>query len=192
MEEIVHAIEIFAAVTGVIYLILEILQKNAMWVVGILTGAACAFSFCVTRAWASMGLNIYYVAMSVAGLIQWKKADEAVGEGKIHLFPLPAKTAVWSAVLLVVGSALLAQLLRMSGDPAPVLDSTAVMLSAIATWWLVKSHLQQWLLWIVADILTTALCIATSQYAMALMYLAYAGGAVYGYLHWKRKGVVAV
>ena len=31
---LVEAIEIFALVTGVAYVVLEILQKNAMWVVG--------------------------------------------------------------------------------------------------------------------------------------------------------------
>ena len=44
MGTLISAIEIFAAVTGVAYVVLEILQKNAMWVVGILTGLACAFS----------------------------------------------------------------------------------------------------------------------------------------------------
>ena len=60
-------LEIFSLVTGLIFLILEIRQKNAMWVIGILTGAACAFSFAVQHVWASMGLNIYYLAVSVIG-----------------------------------------------------------------------------------------------------------------------------
>ena len=56
---LIEIIEIFALVTGVAYVVLEILQKNAMWVVGILTGAACAYSFAVQRIWGMMGLNIY-------------------------------------------------------------------------------------------------------------------------------------
>ena len=39
------AFEIFCLVTGVAYLLLEIGQKNAMWFVGIVTGAACAVMF---------------------------------------------------------------------------------------------------------------------------------------------------
>jgi len=175
-------------VTGVVYLVLEILQKNSMWVVGILTSAACAFEFAVTHVWASMGLNLYYVVMSVIGFIQWRKASEAVGEGEIHLARIPKAVAIWSAVLFVVGSLVLMQVLRISGDPAPRLDAVAVTLSIIATWWLAQSYLQQWLLWIVADIFTTTLCITTGQYWMAALYLAYIASAVYGYFHWKRKG----
>lgn len=188
MDSIIQAIEVFAMVTGVVYLVLEILQKNSMWVVGILTSAACAFEFAVTHVWASMGLNLYYVVMSVIGLIQWRKASEVIGEGEIHLARIPKAVAVWSAGLFVVGSLVLMQVLRISGDPAPSLDAVAVTLSVIATWWLAQSYLQQWLLWIVADIFTATICITTGQYWMAALYLAYIASAVYGYFHWKRKG----
>ena len=188
MDTVIQAIEVFAMVTGVVYLVLEILQKNSMWVVGILTSTACAFEFAITHVWASMGLNIYYVAMSVIGLLQWRKASEAVGEGEIHLSRLPRTVALWSAALFVLGSLVLMQVLRAAGDPAPRLDAVAVTLSVIATWWLAQSYLQQWLLWIVADIFTTTICLTTGQYWMAVLYTAYIASAVYGYFHWKRKG----
>ena len=188
MESIIQAIEIFALVTGILYVVLEILQKNSMWVVGILTGAACAFSFGVQHVWASMGLNVYYLLMSVVGLIQWRKAGEQVGEGEIHLQTLPEKVGVWSVVLFFVGSLVLINLLRAAGDAQPYLDATATVLSVIATWWLAQSYLQLWLLWILADILSTTLCFATGQYWMAALYLAYAASAVYGYFHWKKHG----
>ena len=188
MDTVIQAIEIFALVTGVVYLVLEILQKNSMWVVGILTSTACAFEFAITHVWASMCLNLYYVVVSVIGFIQWRKASEAVGEGEIHLARLPRAVAIWSAVLFVLGSLALMQVLRAAGDPAPRLDAVAVTLSVIATWWLAQRYLQQWLLWIVADILTTTLCLSTGQYWMAVLYTAYIASAVYGYFHWKRKG----
>ena len=55
---VLEIIEIFALVTGIAYVVLEILQKNAMWVVGILTGAACAYSVAVQHSWGLMGLNL--------------------------------------------------------------------------------------------------------------------------------------
>ena len=188
MDQIIQAIEVFAMVTGVVYLVLEILQKNSMWVVGILTSTACAFEFAITHVWASMGLNIYYVVMSVIGLLQWRKASEAVGEGEIHLSRLPRTVALWSAALFVLGSLVLMQVLRAAGDPAPRLDAVAVTLSVIATWWLAQSYLQQWLLWIVADIFTTTICLTTGQYWMAVLYTAYIASAVYGYFPWQGQG----
>ncbi len=188
MEQVIQAIEVFALVTGVAYAVLEILQKNSMWVVGILTSTACAFSFGVQHVWASMGLNIYYLVMSVVGLVQWRKAGQQVGEGEIHLQEIPRKVQIISALLFVAGSVLLIQVLRAAGDAEPRLDAVATVLSVIATWWLAQSYLQQWLLWIVADIITTTLCIVTGQYWLAALYLTYICGAVYGYFHWKSRG----
>ena len=190
MQNLIQAIEIFALITGVAYVVLEILQKNAMWILGILTGAACAFSFGVQHVWASMGLNCYYVVISFIGLAQWRADGAKVSEGAIHLNPLTKKTVLWSAVLFVLGSLAMIWLLRAIGDAEPRLDGTATVLSIIGTWWLAQSYLQQWLIWIVADILTTTLCLVTGQYWMALLYLAYIGSAVYGYIHWKKKGIM--
>ena len=188
MDQVIQAIEIFALVTGIVYVVLEILQKNAMWVVGILTGAACAFEFAVTHVWASMGLNLYYVAMSVVGLIQWRKASGQVEEGDIHLQKVSLKAGILSAVLFTAGTAVMIPVLKATGDPAPFLDAIAVMLSVVGTWWLAQSYLEQWFIWIVADVLTTALCLKTGQYWMSILYLAYIGSAVYGYIHWKSRG----
>ena len=188
MDQVIQAIEIFALVTGIVYVVLEILQKNAMWVIGILTGAACAFEFAVTHVWASMGLNLYYVAMSVVGLIQWRKASGQVEEGDIHLRKVSLKAGILSAVLFTAGTAVMIPVLKATGDPAPFLDAIAVMLSVVGTWWLAQSYLEQWLIWIVADVLTTTLCLTTGQYWMAVLYLVYIGSAVYGYIHWKSRG----
>ena len=188
MDQVIQAIEIFALVTGIVYVVLEILQKNAMWVIGILTGGACAFEFAVTHVWASMGLNLYYVAMSVVGLIQWRKASGQVEEGDIHLQKVSLKAGILSAVLFTAGTAVMIPVLKATGDPAPFLDAIAVMLSVVGTWWLAQSYLEQWLIWIVADVLTTTLCLTTGQYWMAVLYLAYVGSAVYGYFHWKSRG----
>ena len=175
-------------VTGIVYVVLEILQKNTMWVVGILTGAACAFEFAVTHVWASMALNLYYVVMSVVGLIQWRKASGQVADGEIHLQKVSLRTGILSAVVFTAGSAILTSVLMATADPAPFLDAVAVMLSVVGTWWLAQSYLPQWFLWIVADVLTTTLCLTTGQYWMAALYLCYIGSAVYGYFHWKSRG----
>ena len=134
-----QAIEIFAMVTGVAYVALEILQKRLMWVVGILTSAACAFSFAIQHSWGMMALNGYYFVMSFIGLWQWKKDGAKVGEDVIHINPLPRKTALWSAGAFVGGSLAVIAVLRALGDSASVLDASATVLSVIATWWLARA-----------------------------------------------------
>lgn len=194
--DIISLIEQFAFYTGILYVILEILQKNFMWVLGILTGAACAYSFAVQHLYASMGLNIYYVIVSFWGLYQWRKDKNrleasASAESKgatIHLERLSRRTALISLAVFIVGTALLILLLKAIGDSESVLDAVVTVMSAIATWWLAKSYPQQWLLFIVADILSTILCFTSGLNWMAVLYMVYIASAVYGYYHWMKKG----
>ena len=193
METLIKAIELFALVTGLAYIVLEVLQKDAMWWVGIATGAACAFSFAVQQLYASTGLNIYYVCVSVWGIVQWRRDRAALrAEGgtadALHL-RRPSRRTLWvSALLLVGGTLLLSLLLQQIGDSASVLDAGVTVLGAIGTWWLAKSYPEQWLIWVVADLLSTVLCLRAGMPWMALLYAVYAASAVYGWLYWKKKG----
>jgi len=195
MDIIFKIIEIFAFVTGLMYIVLEIRQKNFMWIVGIATGAACSFEFALQHLWASMGLNIYYVVISVWGLYTWKKASQKTEKiaGKthddvIHLSHISRKMLLVSSVLFVLGSALLIVVLHLLNDSETALDAIVAVLSAIGTWWLAKSYPQQWLIWIVADIMSGAMCMLVGMWWMGALYVAYVLSAVYGLYYWKKKG----
>ena len=181
-------IQIAALLTGIPYIVMEILQKRAMWVIGFLTGAACALAFAADHNWGQMGLNIYYVVMSAVGLYSWKKDAQKAGKGVIHLRKLDRKTAVWSAAGFVIGSLALAFVLRLLGDGVSTLDAAATCLSIIGTVWLARSIPEQWILWIVADIMTSFLCFSQGNVWMGILYVAYILSAVYGFVHWTRNG----
>jgi nicotinamide mononucleotide transporter len=134
--------------------------------------------------------------VSFWGLYQWRKDKNrleasASAESKgatIHLERLSRKTALISLAVFIVGTALLILLLKAIGDSESVLDAVVTVMSAIATWWLAKSYPQQWLLFIVADILSTILCFTSGLNWMAVLYMVYIASAVYGYYHWMKKG----
>ena len=184
----IAAVEIFAFITGLLYLYFEVKQKNVMWIVGILTGAACAASFAVQRIWASAGLNIYYVIVSFIGIYQWRKTKGESGSEAIVLRRLPFWVAVVSLAVLLTFSPLLSTLLARLGGNETLLDAGVTIMSAIATVWLAACYPQQWLLWIVADICSAVLCAVAGMYWMTVLYIGYAGVAVYGWFHWKSKG----
>ena len=202
---------IFTLVTGVLFLILEIRQSNWMWAFQLLSAAVAMVSFFMGGLYASSALNLYYVVMAFVGFRQWRRDEgrlreaveshsaqgcderrECLSEGnggnELHLRRLGWKTLVLSTLLMIAGTSVLFFLLRFLGDPKSVADAGATVLSAIATWWLAKSYPQQWLLWIVADAVSAWICWEQGMTAMALLYIIYALSAIYGYIHWTRKG----
>ncbi|MBP5229850.1 MAG: nicotinamide mononucleotide transporter [Bacteroidales bacterium] len=187
-------LEIFSFITGVLFLIYEVRQKNMMWIICIVASSVCAVVFYRESLYASMCLNIYYVGTAVWGIFAWMRdarrlKDEGSEKDKIHLRPLSLKAVIISLVAFVVLSVGLMFLLKEIGDESSVLDAMVFVLSIIATIWLVKTYLQQWLVWIVADILSTLMCFSQEMYWMALLYTFYSISAIYGFWHWKRRGV---
>ena len=65
--------QIITLVTGVIYVILEILQKNSMWILGVVTSLATMVVFFIERDVPSLVLYTYYTAISFYGLYQWRQ-----------------------------------------------------------------------------------------------------------------------
>lgn len=185
--------QVFTLVTGVIYIILEIRQKDFMWGVGIVTSLAAMWVFFRQGLYASFGLNTYYLMTAFIGLWQWRKDGNKVQKSDsdgdvVHLNHLTLKVILWSAAVSVAGIFALAWLMRLVENPMSYLDSSVAVLSAVATWWLVRSYREQWWLWIVANALSTALCASQGMWWMAALYAAYIASAVCGLHYWKRHG----
>ncbi len=66
-------IEIFGAVTGIVYVFLEIRQKLWLWPVGFVTSAVYVWVFFHGKLYADMSLQVYYLVISVAGWYWWVK-----------------------------------------------------------------------------------------------------------------------
>lgn len=193
--DIFEIIEIFALVTGIPYIVLEVLQKNAMWYFGIATGIACAYSFGVQHLWSNMGLNIYYVVMSVWGLHQWRKdsglLDSAKTDGgapAVHLSHLTARIAVCSLLTFIVCTAFMVTVFSRAADPNVWMDAVSTSMCAVAMFWLGKSIPYHWLIWIVADSILVVMCAMEQSWWLAALYLAYVLAACVGLVHWRRKG----
>ena len=188
--------QIFTLVTGVIYIVLEIRQKNLMWVVGIFTSLAAMWVFFRQGLYASFGLNTYYFITAFIGLWQWRRARQSLASADvIVLNRLTVRTILISAAVTVIGVIALSRGMEylhdaglLAENPMSILDSAVAVLSAVATWWLVKSYREQWWLWIVADTLSVLLCVMQSMWWMAALYVAYVVAAVYGLRYWKKQG----
>ena len=189
--------QIFTLVTGVIYIILEIRQKNSMWYVGILTSIAAMWVFFRQDLYASFGLNTYYLITAIIGLWQWRKDKEKISqnspetgahEKERHRNRLPWTSALISLIITIAGTFLLAEVMIRFENPMSYIDSAVTVLSAVASWWLVKAYLQQWWLWIAADLMSTILCATQGLWWMTALYALYTLSAFYGLYHWKKNG----
>ena len=189
--------EIFTLVTGIIYMILEIRHHRFMWVVGVLTSAAAMWVFFRQGLYASFGLNTYYLITAFIGLWHWTRDSRRIDVEKkddsdetIVLNRLSLRTVLMSLAFSAAGIFALAWVMELVENPMSYLDSAVTVLSIVATWWLVKSYIEQWWLWILADTLSTILCLTQGMWWMAVLYAAYTVSAFIGLHYWRKHGVV--
>ncbi|MFO7574676.1 MAG: nicotinamide riboside transporter PnuC [Bacteroidales bacterium] len=66
-----HWLEIFGALAGIVYVLLEIRQNIWLWPVGIVTSSVYIIVFFTSKFYADMSLQVYYLVISFYGWYAW-------------------------------------------------------------------------------------------------------------------------
>ena len=74
-------IEVFGALTGIIFVFLEIRQNLWLWPVGIITSAVYIWVFLTGKLYADMSLQVYYLVISILGWYWWVKGSGLRAQG---------------------------------------------------------------------------------------------------------------
>jgi nicotinamide mononucleotide transporter len=77
-------IEVFGAITGIIYVFLEIRQTIWLWPVGIITSAVYIWVFFTSKFYADMSLQVYYLGISCLGWYWWARGSGHRAECRGH------------------------------------------------------------------------------------------------------------
>jgi nicotinamide mononucleotide transporter len=192
-----HYIEIFGAITGIIYVILEIRQALWLWPLGIITSGAYVWIFFSGKLYADMSLQAYYVVISILGWYWWVKGSGLRAEGRgqgaegagqgLMVTRIKLKLA---AVLFVVFIALYAVMFfilsRLTDSPVPEWDAFLTSLSIIATWMLARKIYEHWYLWIMVNTLSVGLYFWRGLYPTVVLYAIYGVMSFIGLKAWKK------
>ncbi|MDR2233410.1 MAG: nicotinamide riboside transporter PnuC [Tannerella sp.] len=177
-------IEIIGAFISLLYLRLEYKANVWLWPVGVITPLIYIYIFFTGKLYAVMGINIYYLFASIYGWYCWRR--QPTGESELQILRLP-KSHIWklSAVFAVLFTLIIWVLTRYSDNPAPYGDAFVTALSVVAMWMLAKKFAEQWLVWVVVNLVSAALFFSQALYPTGVLYAIYAIVSIFGYRKWK-------
>lgn len=191
-------IEIFGAVTGIIYVFLEIRQNIWLWPVGIITSAVYIWVFFTNKFYADMSLQGYYLVISCLGWYWWARGKKGrMGErenggmeerekNELEVTRLGLKTGIILAIVFVLLYAIMWLVLtRLTDSPVPARDSFITSLSIIATWMLARKIYEHWYLWIVVNFVSAVLFLTRGLYPTVLLYVIYGLMSFVGLVKWR-------
>jgi nicotinamide mononucleotide transporter len=188
-----HYIEIVSVITGLIYLYFSVRQKIWLWPWGILTSAFCIVVFYEKQLYADMGLNVYYLLISIYGWHHWILRKDNASHDSIKISTLTISE--WLPYLavtlfLTISFALILinipQKIGLLPSSVPWWDAFLTAGSIVATWMLARKVLEQWLWWIIIDSLSTGVFLYKELYFMAGLFVVYTIMSIVGYLKWKQ------
>jgi nicotinamide mononucleotide transporter len=185
--------ELLGAVLGLAYILLSVNQNIWTWPTGLATSILYSFVFFHSQFYAGMSLQFYYVVISLYGWYFWLKGRRPDQSKELPVSRITSRQFIWSSIIFLVCFALLYIILSGYTDsPVPVMDAFTTSLSIVATWMLARKILENWLIWVVADVASVGLYIYKGLWPTTGLFLVYTGMAVYGYYHWKRSTLKSI
>lgn len=179
-------IEWIAAAFGVVSVWLSVRENVWSWPTAIVNTALYVLVFRNAKLYADMGLQVVYIAISLYGWYHWLHGG--VGHGKLHVSRIRRREVLYLPVLAVAGTLVLGTLLHRYTDAAiPYLDSALTVCSLIAQWLMTRKVLENWMLWIVLDVVYVGLFIHRALYPTALLYSIFLVLAAMGHVQWTRS-----
>jgi nicotinamide mononucleotide transporter len=180
-------IELLGAILGFIYIFLSIRQNIWTWPVGLLTSSLYVWVFLNSQLYADMGLQMYYVVISIYGWYEWLKGNTSGSSKELMISRLQVNTGIILAVIAVLVLILIWFVLKNYTDsPVPFADSLATSLSIIATWMLARKILEHWVIWIFVDAFSIGLFLYKELYPTVILFVIYTIMAIAGYFEWKK------
>ncbi|WP_346860921.1 nicotinamide riboside transporter PnuC [uncultured Draconibacterium sp.] len=182
-----NKIELLGAILGIVYIVFSIRQNILTWPTGLVTSAIYVAVFFNARLYADMGLQVYYVAISIYGWYFWIKGKKPQNTTQVPVKNTPG--LLWiklTFVSVVLYTILLYILLNWTNSDVPYMDSLTTALSIVATWMLAKKYIEHWLLWIFIDAFSAGLYIYKGLWPTVVLFIIYTIMAVLGYIEWKK------
>lgn len=181
-----NRLETVAALFGIVSVWLSTREHIASWPTAIVNVTLYFVVFRRAALYADMWLQAIYLALSLYGWYEWKFG----GTDRTEL-PVSRATRRQALVLVplgAVGATLLALYFDRRTDAAlPWVDSSLSVTSLIAQWMMTRKLLENWLVWIVADVVYVAMFVSKGLYVTAALYAIFLVLATKGYFDWRRS-----
>lgn len=180
-------LELIASVMVLITVYLSTRENIWAWPTAIIAVTLYAIVFWDARLYAQVGLQVFFFGISVYGWYHWLYGG--AGKTTLRVSRITPAVAGFVGTAWVAGTVLLWWVLvAFTEDPAmPGLDAALSVASLLAQWLLSRKVLENWLIWVAADVAYIGLFVSQQLYFTTVLYLILTGLATKGYFDWRRS-----
>jgi nicotinamide mononucleotide transporter len=184
-----HWIELGGTLFGLICVWLSIRQSLLTWPAGILASLLYSGVFFQAKFYAGMGLQFYYLIISVYGWWSWNHSDQKGIKGT-QLRVTFTSSVVWLKLFmlnLILTLLMYILLAKYTDSPLPFGDAFTTSLSILATWMLARKKIEHWLIWIFVDLVCAGMYLYRGLVPTVFLFAVYTLMAVIGFFEWRKE-----
>ena len=180
-------LELIGTGLGIVGVTLMIRQNVWTWPVGLVQVTVSAWVFYSAKLYSDTILQAFFFGLQVYGWWHWVSGRSATrAELPVTRLRIQARTG-W-----VVAGALATwgwgEFMRRNTDAAlPFWDAFILIFSLIAQWLQARKRLENWVVWMVVNIVATGVFWQKDLRAYAALYLVFLGLAVAGHVSWRKS-----
>lgn len=177
------AVEWIGALFGLVCVHLVARASVWNWPVSLLNTTLYFVVFLRARLYGEALLQVIFTLLSVYGWWSWRFGGAKGAELAIRR---ATRTQIGAAAAIsLAGIGFSSFVLASATDsPAPLWDSSALVLSLVATWGQARKVFECWWVWILVDVISVPLYITRALYPTALLYTLFLLICITGLRHW--------
>jgi nicotinamide mononucleotide transporter len=180
-------LQLVATITGILCVYLQTREKILAWPFGIVSVSISAYIFAQSGLYSDVILHMVYVVLNIYGWWNWHTSRRS-NTSLAPILLLAKKAWVIWAITIVIGTGVLGVLMGHYTDASvPYFDAFTTVGSLVAQYLLAKKILQNWILWILVDVVAINVYIYKEIYIIAFLFLVYLMLSTKGYFDWKKQ-----
>lgn len=181
-------LEFTGLVSGLLCVWLLIRENIWNFPIGLVYSVVSIVVFARERLYADVMLNGYYVLMNAYGWYFWRYGKHSAATEAVAVTYAPRTVRVALVVVVAIATGGLGWFLDNRTDAAlPYWDTAILTLSFGAMWMTARKYIDNWVVWLVVDVIATGVYLYKGIELYAVLYAIYLVMAVMGWQAWRRS-----
>lgn len=179
---------IISGISGVISVVLCAKGKISFYFIGFVQTISYLYLAWNNAFYGEVIENVFYLVTMVWGIFLWKKNMQNNDDGTSDVKAQKFNWWQWliSVVLTVVATAVMGYILDSIGSNQAYLDAATNVMAIFAQLLMIWRYREQWIWWIVIDVICIVMWFNVSNWSMVAMYIAWTINAIYGWYNWSK------
>ena len=179
---------IIAGIFGVVSVVLCAKGKTVFYFIGFVQTISYLVLAWQNQFYGEVIENIFYFVTMIWGIFVWKKNSVQNDDGTEDVAAKKFTMLQWivSGVGTIVATIAMGYWLDSIGSAQAYTDAATNVMAIFAQILMVRRYREQWIWWLVIDLLCIKLWFVAGSWSMVAMYVAWTANCIYGWFNWSK------